>query len=435
MTARRHAAALMILLLAGCASKMDYKVLDAQMASGNCQDAGAYMESMQQGYGANQQLVYHMDMGMLKLYCGDYAGSAEQFQEADDIARDLWTKSVSKEGVSFLTNDYTIPYSGEDYEKVMINLFHSISSAAEGDFESALVEARQLNQLLMEINEAYERKSVYREDAFARYMSAMMYEAENPRDVQNLDSATIDYEKGSEVYGTYEDEYGTPVPAAFIEDFYRVAEAAGRLEDRKSKKKDVQWLSHKKARDMGRVVMLHLSGRVPAKEEEAVTAIAPHGPIKVAFPKFGPPHPGCTDSSVVVSSPEGAKYTAGSELVEDIGAIAVKNLADRRGRVVAKTIARAIAKQAAIEAAASQADNKQQEMLTRFVGRVVAAVTEVADTRSWRTLPDKIYMARTFVPEGRYSIKAEFCGNIREMAEEMEIKAGQTTFVLLQNVY
>jgi len=421
--------------IAGCAPGLDYRALESHMGAGDCKGATDYMAGMKDKYGDNQQLVFHMDMGMLYLYCGQYAKSGDQFQQAEDLATDLWTRSVTREGVSFLTNDYTKPYSGEDFEKVMINLFHSISFAMEGNYESALVETRKLNEFLMEINEKYDKKNVYKEDAFARYLGATLYEAENPRDIQNLDSATIDYERGMSVYRAYSKEYGSPVPGMFMEDYYRIAEASGRLSGIKAKRKKFQWLSHREARKMGRLVMVHLSGKAPLKVEESIVAHAPYGPIKVAFPRFIQPVSGCQTSSLVASNTSGDTYNAESELVEDLSAIAIENLRDRKGRVVAKAIARAIAKQAAVNAAADQGDNARDKLAIKLIGRVVAAATEKADTRSWRTLPDRIFMARTFVPEGNYSIKADYCGKSMVLAEGVDIKAGQTRFVLLQNVY
>ena len=436
MTGRGYfLAALFAALLVGCAPGLDYRALESHIRSGDCEEAPAYVASMKDKYGSNQQLVYHMDMGIVYLYCGDYARSSDQFQQAEDVAADLWTKSISREGVSFLANDYTKPYSGEDFERVMINLFHSVAYAMEGNYEAALVEARKLNQLLLEINEKYEAKNVYREDAFARYLSAILYEAYNPRDIQNLDNATIDYELGAPVYESYSGEYGTPVPEVFTADHYRVAEAAGRLDNAKEKRKELGWLRHKKAREMGRIVMLHLSGSAPVKVEESIEVYAPFGPIKVAFPRFTSPVSGCRTSSLVATSDDGKSYSEDSELVEDISAIAMKNLDDRKGRVVAKAIARAVAKQAAVNAISRQGDDKGEQLALKFLGRVVAAATEKADTRSWRTLPDRVYLSRAFVPEGTYDINAEFCGNRRTLAHNVRIEAGQTRFVLLQNVY
>ncbi len=427
----------LMMLVAGCSTGIDYKPLEAQMATGNCEAASGYVEASAKNYGKKQQLLYHMDTGMVNLYCGNLEKSSEGFLQAEHLAQDLWTKSITSEGASYLTNDYAIAYSGEDFEKVMINLFHSLAFASKGDFEGALIEARKLNEFLTEINDKFDddEKNAYKEDAFARYLSAVLYEADNPRDMQNLDSAVIDYELGLKAYESYAGQYGVSAPKIFIEDYYRVAEAAGRLKGAKKKYKKVKWIRHKKARKMGRVVMLHLSGKSPLKKEEAIVSHGPHGPIKIAFPKFVARPMGCTDSSLIITDGNGTEVTSQSELVEDLTSIAIKNLANRKGRVVAKAIARAIVKQIAVHAAAKQAKSEAGKLGMKLFGSLVAAATEVADVRSWRTLPGRIYMARNFVPEGSYTIKANYCGTTKILAEGVELAPGETKFVLLENVY
>ena len=61
----------LLILVAGCAPKLDYRPIEAQMSTGNCQGAVSLVDGMQQKYGKNQQLLYHMDSGMLNLYCGN----------------------------------------------------------------------------------------------------------------------------------------------------------------------------------------------------------------------------------------------------------------------------------------------------------------------------------------------------------------------------
>ena len=428
--------AVLFVFVTGCATGPKHEALQAAMGSGNCADARGMVASMQDKYGSNQQLLFNADAAMINLYCGENEQGRQHLSEAERIVDELWTKSISKEGASFLLNDYTIPYSGEDFEKVMVNLFSAISYAIDGNFEPSLIEVRKVNNMLVDINDKYEEKSVYREDAFARYMSAILYEAENPRDMQNLDSAAIDYKRGLEVYETYGKEYGVAVPDMFMQDYWRVTEATGRLENARELRKENQWLPQKKTRKMGRIIMLHLSGRVPVKEEEAIVAAAPYGPIKVAFPRFGRPFNGCSQSSLRAASTNGGdSLSSDSELVEDLSAIAIKSLNDRKGRVVGKAIARAIVKQAAVEAAVREADSAMDKALVRIAGRVAAAATENADLRSWRTLPGKIYMASIFVPEGSYNIDASYCGRRAVLGRDVNIKAGQSRFVLLQNVY
>ncbi len=95
-------------------------------------------------------------------------------------------------------------------------------------------------------------------------------------------------------------------------------------------------------------------------------------------------------------------------LVEDITAIAQKDLADRIGRISAKAMARATAKYAAARAAehkVKQSQGDQSGAIVGLLGNIFSLATEQADTRSWRTLPGAIRMARIAVPPGRYTVE------------------------------
>ena len=103
----------------------------------------------------------------------------------------------------------------------------------------------------------------------------------------------------------------------------------------------------------------------------------------------------------------------------------MKNLDDRKGRIIAKTIARAVIKQAATK--------KIDDSFLRFEANITnAAFLEKADTRSWKTLPGEIYLTRVFVPEGKYSIYASYCGS-RKHLDDIEVKPGKTRFLLSDN--
>ena len=125
---------------------------------------------------------------------------------------------------------------------------------------------------------------------------------------------------------------------------------------------------------------------------------------------------------------------AGTDLVQDINAIAVKDLEDRRARVTAKALTRAVIKQEAVDAMADSADDKGTRAVLRLTGAVFAAVTELADTRSWGTLPGEIHLARSFVPPGRYVVSSIACGKSRYLGE-IEINPGQTRIFVVQTMY
>jgi hypothetical protein len=426
----------LVLLLAGCGSGVDYKKLASRMSAGDCAAATRCVQKAEE-YGRNQQLLHLMDAAAVNMYCGRYAESNDFLHLADQYAEDLWTKSLTAETAAFLLNDYTIPYSGEDFERALINMLSAVNYAVLSNYEDALVECRRLNNKLEFYNSKYEdKKNAYKEDAFGRYLSGTIYEAEDPGSLEDLDNAFIDYHKAMDAFKDYQSQYGTPVPQVFLEDYLRVAEATGRLDEAlESPEAPVTWASQESVREMGRLVLIHLNGRAPVKEQDKVLVPTPRGPITLAFPRFVVRPPACRGSALVARSAAGREFRAETELVEDINAIALRNLEDRRGRVVLKTLARAAAKQAAIEGISRQMGSREAQAAARLGLNLLNLVVERADTRSWRTLPGEIFFTRMFVPPGSYALRAELCeGRSRDLGT-VRVGPGETRFLLLDTIF
>lgn len=413
------------LFLSACASGINYKTLETHMTENNCQGALDYLKGEKGAYGKNMRLNYLLDMGMVNLQCKNYDKSNSYFHQAEDLSDQLWTKSISSEAASFITNDYALPYAGEDFERAGINLFSAMNYAVQGDLEEALVECRRLDSQLNLYNDKYESKNVYKEDAFARYLSGMIYEAEG-----ELDDAYIDYYKAYKVYQDYEKNYGTSIPSALVDDLLRLAAATGRNDDIASQFSDLgdkPFLDHKKAKNLAKVVLIHLNGKSPVKQSNTIAVPSSQGPLSIAFPSYKVNRPACSSSQLIVKSPSRME-TFDTELVQDINEIALKNLDDRKVRVIAKTIARAAVKQAA-------ADNLLQNDQAKALFNVFnTLVLEKADIRTWRTLPGEIYVTIHFLEAGDYSLSASNCGNGRPL-EEVSLKSGETKFLLFDTIF
>jgi hypothetical protein len=300
-----------------------------------------------------------------------------------------------------------------------------------GQNDEALVECRRLDANLALFNDKYEQKNVYKEDAFGRYLSGIVYESAG-----NLEDAYIDYYKAFKAFKDYGEDYGTPMPDTLVSDLRRTAAAAGRLEEVTGlglKMEDS--ITEKKGGDAPAVVLIHLNGKAPFKVEDVIFLPTEHGPVSLAFPRFVVTPPRCRESRLVVEPADIGRFrkapgalSGTPALAEDINAIAVKNLEDRKGRVIAKTIARAVAKQVAIGKATKKNNG------ARFLLNVANLFIERADTRSWRTLPGEIYISRTFLPEGVYDASVRSCGEVRSLGK-IALKAGETKFLLYETMY
>src|SRR6185503_7847510 len=141
-----------------------------------------------QGENGRDLLLYLLDLGLSLHSAGRYEESNQAFLKADKIAEIKDYTSLSTEGATLLTSENIKDYKGEDFEKVLINTYLAMNYALMGDYENALVEARRVNHKLHLMVSEGQRK--YKQNAFARYLSAVLYEAEG-----EWNDAYIDYKK------------------------------------------------------------------------------------------------------------------------------------------------------------------------------------------------------------------------------------------------
>ena len=422
---RWTAIALGLILLAGCAAGPDYRYIDGQRSAGQCEDATEYIDGRRGGYGRNQRVLFHMDAGMIHLRCGNYTSATDHFRQAEDIARDLWTISISREAASFLINDYTRPYAGEDFERAMIHLMAAFGYIGMDDHEAALVEFRRLDTLLTGLNDRYGEKNVYREDAFARYMSGILFEAEGYED-----DAFIAYRGAYAVYKDYEKQYGTSAPPELARDVCRLAAQVDRKDDAREigiDCADVKGDGPTAYKDYGSVVFIGFRGSAPRKAEDGLIVPTSAGPVKIAFPRYVVSRPPPLRGSFILEQKgdDGESIAADPRLAQSLSRIAVKNLEDRRARVIARTATRTAAKQVTIDRIAREAESDSLRILLNLANLFV----ERADTRSWRTLPGEIYMARVFVPPGTYTVHLPAADRGGPRTETVSVRAGGTEFV------
>ncbi|MBC2712211.1 MAG: hypothetical protein HGJ94_14885 [Desulfosarcina sp.] len=415
------------LVLSGCAGGNIFSKLDENLAGGDCPAAIALIHERGDAYGSNEQLLYLLDAAMVYMQCGNLDAAQEHFRSAEDLAEALWTESITLNALSMVTNDTVLAYAGEDFERVMIHLMSAIGYLQAGQPDEALVEARRLDTLLAIYNDKYEKKNVYKEDAFARYLSGILHESDG-----QWDEAFIDYRRAVEVYLEDYRTYGTGLPEILMADLVRAASAVDRIEDIESLvpgDRIDQWTRSDDWPDQGKVVFITFAGYAPRKVQDMVVVPTFHGPIGVAFPRMVVMPPRCSHGRLNLYG-EDHFFEADLVLVEDINRIAVKDLDDRKGRILAKAIARAVAKQVAIHSIARSRDNRDdQRAIEAILNLVNILLLERADTRSWRTLPGRIYMTRMHVPAGEYSGELQACGGMVADLGPLSVEPGTTRYL------
>jgi len=129
-------------------------------------------------YGKTNEFLYYMDIGALYHYSEIYDSSNRYLLQAADIYDQLFTRSVTNEALSILTNDNIRPYRSKPFELTMLHQMIAFNFCALQSIEDALVETRKMQLYFNE----WERKAgkdeeVYANDPMFHLVSSILYNA------------------------------------------------------------------------------------------------------------------------------------------------------------------------------------------------------------------------------------------------------------------
>lgn len=176
-------------------------------------------------YRDKDQVLRYLDTGMLYHMAGIPERSTAQFDAAERLIEENYTKSVTNAAASFLINDYSLEYFGEAYEDLYLNVFKSIDYIREGSFDGAFVEIRRVGNKLNLLEDKYgriaagmnsspdsrgavkARKTEFHNSALARYLSLLLYRADG-----KIDDAAIDLRKLQQAFSEQPHVYDFPPP-------------------------------------------------------------------------------------------------------------------------------------------------------------------------------------------------------------------------------
>ncbi|OGQ84813.1 MAG: hypothetical protein A2289_17340, partial [Deltaproteobacteria bacterium RIFOXYA12_FULL_58_15] len=429
------------ILVSACGMKPEenYKKMRANLIAGNFDAVDKYLEKVKKDiYSEDNRLLFYMDKGMVLHLGKKYKESNALLEQGKKTAEDLWTESVGKNAAAWVSTDNSLPYQGEDFEKVLLHFVSALNFIGMGDYAGARVEARQITGKLELYTSKYEqRENIYKDDAFARWLSGKLAETGIGEDPSALNDSWIDYKKALKIYETdYAERYQVTVPKFLVADALRALEGLGgdfsaELNEVRSRFPGVAYKTRAETKGKGEVVLIHSAGEAPYKVDEYWESKAGDDPLRIAFPKFV-----AKTNQIIGCRVNAGGETAGADLAEPITAIAIQNLNDHMGRIQAKAIARAIAKY--IAAKAAQAAGEQVGgtggavlQLAGAVFQVANAVAEEADKRSWITLPAGVNVASVFLDPGPQELEVHLLGAggqvVQKVKLPVEVKADGVT--------
>jgi hypothetical protein len=368
------------------------------------------------------KVLYLMNKGMLLRMAGDYADSTRALEQTKPLIDELSAVSVSEQTLSVAVNDATKSFVGADFEQVAVRTYLALNYLEQGRLDAARVEALQVDVLLREKAQA-SPDSPYAEDAFARYLTGIIYEDEG-----EWSDAMIAYRKAYEAYEGQLKAFGVEVPETLKHDLIRLADRMGLTREAKKFRgefKIEQTMSEAELLERGEVILTVHAGLAPVKREKSATVVNPANGrmLRIALPQYR------TRAQPFAYATLGADaaLSARTSRVENIDAIAVKTLDAEMPLITARAIARMAVKDTMAKAASAAGNNNSSSAaagagLLGLAVNVAAVLTERADTRSWFTLPGEIHLARLALPPGDYTLKFELHGRDDHVLDSGEIK-------------
>jgi hypothetical protein len=411
-------------LFFSCASGNPYVKVDNLAHKGEFQDGIAAIEKDKKKLYRNKDaILYYLDAGMLNHYASDYRRSTALLQEGERAIEAAYTKSITMEIGTYILNDTTREYAGEDYEDIYINTFNALNYYHQQDLEGAMVEIRRMNDKLRFLSTKYgiivdnmqqkaleesaeippdpaAEKTTFTDSALARYLGMLFYRGNG-----NYDDARIDRDNIKIAFANAPQVYPYPVPASLD----------GELDIPQGK---------------ARFNVIGFSGFAPVKEEDVLRILIP-GPryIKIALPVLVRRPSVVTGVAVHFDSGESFDL----ELLEDIEAIARDTFQEKAHLAYLKAVIRGTLKGVTSSVLGGVGDEVGGDTglllgLLSLGTQVFAEASEKADLRISRYFPAKAYVGGITLNPGTYSYTVTYYAGNRVVntyrQENVTIRAG-----------
>ncbi|MGH1345220.1 MAG: hypothetical protein ACRBN8_26900 [Nannocystales bacterium] len=436
----------------------------------------------------NQELVI-LERATVLQAMGDWETSATNFEFADkeleflDISRDTAGK-IGK----YIYSDSATKFKTSPTEKLALNAMNLVNYLVRGDLSGAKVEAKRftvMRDYLRDVDPEGEHGAFgsylagYVHERQGNYNEALRYydEALTERDFRTLRDVIPELAAKGSYRGERIKDYlpqTTPAPvsrppapkpapqpkpaqdpsiqrpAAAKPPAAETAETApspaspelGALPPRSG------WAAANVAPAGGELLVVAKIGRVPYRIPERIpiglaiglagafvtgdTTLLEYGMFKfVVYPELVPAENLFETANVEVDG-----HPVPIDLASDLGSEIVAEFEELKPKIIGAALTRMIARAAAAEGA--RAAGNQADGAGGLVGFLAAAALEgtlVAldkpDTRSWTTLPDRVYVARSRVPAGAHTVVVEAAGPGGRETRTFDVTVPQGGFVVL----
>lgn len=356
---------------------------------------------------SGDQLVYLLDYATTLQISGQYQESNKFFFKAEKLAEEQDYHSVSRVTGSLLLNEEMKQYKGDTFERIFINAYLAMNFLELGDLDNALVETRRINDKYKLLRS--EEKKSFELNSFAKYLSAMIWEAD-----KKYDDAFIAYKEAYEI---------DPQIETIKEDLVRISKKAQRLDDYKRYKSEFLLSTETQDghdKEKAELIVIYQQGWGPRKRFNS---------YDVKFPILSPVFNDTQKAKVIISSLSSPKIEKISKNIYDVQEAAIKTLKDDQAALLGRRVGAYVAKEVA-----SREISRKNEALGLIAWFVMHA-SERADLRQWSTLPNSIQVIRIILQPGEYDLEIQGLSAFGNQTQDkmslkkIKLEKGKTKFL------
>ena len=404
---------LVALLATGCAAdRMRLPRFDAAFAAGNYQKARDMATQAVCPSQPHRALLWQLQEANLSRMLGDYPGSNAGFDRCERAFKhyDLENAGIAggKAVATVLSNDSLRPYSGEQYDRIMVNTYKALNFAALGDHKNARVEFNRALQRQVRAKERFaeeigrtKREVAQQEGSQAGAGGGTERTVDSPEAKSILAGQYSNLDQ-FQAYPDFVNPFTTYAAGLYFllrQDHNKaldiLKEAHGMLPGNPVVAADFA-AAHAGRQVLGRVYVFFENGVIPERREVRLDlplflvtekvlytgiALPKLAPRNAAFPYLDIVSNGVATRTIPLASMDAVVAT---EFRKDLPL------------VVTRAVASAVAK-----AAMQYVAQEELGELAAILAAGYAAISTAADQRTWSGLPKEVQVAATTMPTDR----------------------------------
>jgi uncharacterized protein len=412
-------AAVIGLLATGCKTYQQQNQVIQYWRQGNLPKAVAEATKKADENASNKDaVIWRLELGAVLRANGQYDDSNQAFDKAqekmDQYAQEAKVK-IGNETGALLSNQAELPYEGRGYDGIMLNTYEALNYLALGEPDKArpeLIRAYQRQQAAVADNQ--KRIEKVQDQAAQNKDSAAIKRAQNDPGLQSQISNASTNLNNLKPYAAYVNPFTVYLDGLFFmtdaddgsdlerahKSFQRATEFAPGNDYVREDLAAVNSLMNGRALSPTTFVIFE-TGCAPVRDQVRIDIpiiVTKVSYIGAAFPTLKPQ--GNYVSSLTVTA-DGKNFS--TALVSDMDSVIGLDFKNEMPIVITKTIAAAVIKGVAAYAANAAANQQSgwAGLLTQISTAVYQAAVNIADERTWTTLPKEFQVCHFPTPADR----------------------------------